>query len=154
MLPKMSFDPGAGPKVITEAEKTMMMPVKPPKRMPPPSGTYSPSAKAQKIIGAQKLVKANKALSDLMKYLGSRNVPGTGGPNYPVGPLAKGPTPVPGTRGPNFPVNGTGGPNLPVPGTGGPNFPIPGGMKKGGMVSASKRADGCAIKGKTRGRIV
>jgi hypothetical protein len=29
------------------------------------------------------------------------------------------------------------------------------GMKKGGMVgSASKRADGCAVKGKTRGRIV
>jgi len=29
------------------------------------------------------------------------------------------------------------------------------GMKKGGSVSsASKRADGCAIKGKTRGRIV
>ena len=28
------------------------------------------------------------------------------------------------------------------------------GMKKGGMVSASKRADGCAIKGKTRGKIV
>jgi hypothetical protein len=28
------------------------------------------------------------------------------------------------------------------------------GMKKGGMVSASKRADGCAIKGKTRGKMV
>jgi hypothetical protein len=29
------------------------------------------------------------------------------------------------------------------------------GMKKGGMVSsASKRADGCAIKGKTKGRMV
>jgi hypothetical protein len=29
------------------------------------------------------------------------------------------------------------------------------GKKKGGMVgSASKRADGCAIKGKTRGRII
>jgi hypothetical protein len=29
------------------------------------------------------------------------------------------------------------------------------GMKKGGSVSsASKRADGCAIKGKTRGRMV
>lgn len=29
------------------------------------------------------------------------------------------------------------------------------GMKKGGMVgSASKRADGCAVKGKTRGKIV
>ena len=27
-------------------------------------------------------------------------------------------------------------------------------MKKGGMVSASKRADGCAIKGKTKGRII
>lgn len=31
--------------------------------------------------------------------------------------------------------------------------PIPA-MKSGGSVSASKRADGCAIKGKTRGRIV
>ena len=28
------------------------------------------------------------------------------------------------------------------------------GMKSGGMVSASKRADGCAIKGKTRGKMV
>jgi hypothetical protein len=28
------------------------------------------------------------------------------------------------------------------------------GMKKGGVVSASKRADGCCIKGKTKGRIV
>jgi hypothetical protein len=28
------------------------------------------------------------------------------------------------------------------------------GMKKGGMVSASKRADGCAVKGKTRGKMV
>ena len=27
-------------------------------------------------------------------------------------------------------------------------------MKKGGMVSASKRADGCAVKGKTKGKIV
>ena len=28
------------------------------------------------------------------------------------------------------------------------------GMKKGGSVSASKRADGCAVKGKTKGRMV
>ena len=35
-----------------------------------------------------------------------------------------------------------------------PSVPAPG-MKKGGKVSsASKRADGCAIKGKTRGKIV
>jgi hypothetical protein len=27
-------------------------------------------------------------------------------------------------------------------------------MKSGGMVSASKRADGCAVKGKTRGKMV
>ena len=27
-------------------------------------------------------------------------------------------------------------------------------MKKGGVVSASKRADGCAVKGKTRGKMV
>jgi hypothetical protein len=39
-----------------------------------------------------------------------------------------------------------------VPGQGG-QAPMP--MKKGGKVSsASKRADGCAIKGKTRGRMV
>jgi hypothetical protein len=35
-----------------------------------------------------------------------------------------------------------------------PSVPTPG-MKKGGKVSsASKRADGCAVKGKTRGKIV
>ena len=28
------------------------------------------------------------------------------------------------------------------------------GKKKGGMVSASKRADGCCVKGKTKGRMV
>jgi len=28
------------------------------------------------------------------------------------------------------------------------------GMKKGGTVSASKRADGCCVKGKTKGRMV
>jgi hypothetical protein len=28
------------------------------------------------------------------------------------------------------------------------------GMKKGGKVSASKRADGCCVKGKTRGKMV
>ena len=39
-----------------------------------------------------------------------------------------------------------------VPGQGG-QAPMP--MKKGGKVSsASKRADGCAVKGKTKGRIV
>jgi hypothetical protein len=27
-------------------------------------------------------------------------------------------------------------------------------LKKGGMVSASKKADGCAVKGKTRGKMV
>jgi hypothetical protein len=41
----------------------------------------------------------------------------------------------------------------PAPMTGGPK-PMPM-MKKGGKVSsASKRADGCAIKGKTKGRMV
>jgi hypothetical protein len=30
----------------------------------------------------------------------------------------------------------------------------PQGMKKGGSVSASKRADGCCVKGKTRGKMV
>lgn len=38
--------------------------------------------------------------------------------------------------------------------TGAPVVPQPG-MKKGGKVSsASKRADGCAVKGKTKGRMV
>ena len=32
--------------------------------------------------------------------------------------------------------------------------PSPMGMKKGGMVSASKRADGCAVRGKTKGTMV
>ena len=32
--------------------------------------------------------------------------------------------------------------------------PTEGDYKKGGTVSASKRADGCAIRGKTKGRIV
>jgi hypothetical protein len=32
--------------------------------------------------------------------------------------------------------------------------PTGGDYKKGGMVSASKRADGCAVRGKTKGRIV
>jgi hypothetical protein len=36
-----------------------------------------------------------------------------------------------------------------------PKTPKPKGMKKGGSVSsASKRADGCATKGKTRGKFV
>lgn len=30
----------------------------------------------------------------------------------------------------------------------------PEGKKKGGMISASKRADGCCVKGKTKGRMV
>lgn len=30
----------------------------------------------------------------------------------------------------------------------------PQGMKKGGTVSASKRADGCAVRGKTKGKII
>jgi hypothetical protein len=50
------------------------------------------------------------------------------------------------------PAPTTGG-GLPAPGTGGrPGLPR---MKKGGKVSsASKRADGIAVKGKTRGRII
>ena len=35
-----------------------------------------------------------------------------------------------------------------------PDGTVETGMKKGGMVSASKRADGCAVKGKTRGKMV
>jgi hypothetical protein len=48
---------------------------------------------------------------------------------------------------------GTTGGGLPAPGTGRrPKLPM---MKKGGKVSsASKRGDGCAVKGKTKGRMV
>jgi hypothetical protein len=50
------------------------------------------------------------------------------------------------------PAPTTGG-GLPAPGMGGrPGLPM---MKKGGKVSsASKRADGIAVKGKTKGRFV
>jgi hypothetical protein len=49
-------------------------------------------------------------------------------------------------------VSGGGGGGAGIPKVG-PKKPFE--MKKGGMVySASKRADGCAIKGKTKGRIV
>jgi len=46
-------------------------------------------------------------------------------------------------------------PKSPMMTAAGPN-PIGGAMKKGGMVksSASKRADGCAVKGKTKGKFV
>jgi hypothetical protein len=33
-------------------------------------------------------------------------------------------------------------------------MPSPMGMKKGGKVSASKRADGCCVKGKTKGTYI
>jgi hypothetical protein len=70
--------------------------------------------------------------------------PMTGGPK--PSPMA-----APGTR-PMGPAPMTGG-GLPAPGMGGrPGLPM---MKKGGKVSsASKRADGCAIKGKTKGKMV
>ena len=73
-------------------------------------------------------------------------------------PMTGGPKPAPtiqqptaGVR-PMGPAPTTGG-GLPAPGTGGrPGLPR---MKKGGKVSsASKRADGIAVKGKTRGRII
>ena len=45
-----------------------------------------------------------------------------------------------------------GRPNLPIAA---PTPAVAGAMKKGGKVSsASKRADGCAVKGKTRGKMV
>jgi hypothetical protein len=58
--------------------------------------------------------------------------------------------PIPGIRPPGTPTTGGG---LPAPGMGGrPGLPM---MKKGGKVSsASKRADGIAVKGKTKGRII
>lgn len=43
----------------------------------------------------------------------------------------------------------------PVPPMPAPGLPQGPGMKKGGKVSsASKRADGCAVRGKTKGRMV
>jgi hypothetical protein len=59
--------------------------------------------------------------------------------------------PTAGVR-PMGPAPMTGGPK-PAPGMGGrPGLPM---MKKGGKVSsASKRADGIAVKGKTKGRII
>jgi hypothetical protein len=50
------------------------------------------------------------------------------------------------------PAPTTGG-GLPAPGMGGrPGLPR---MKKGGKVSsASKRADGCAVRGKTKGKMI
>lgn len=64
--------------------------------------------------------------------------PTLGGPGMGRGPMGRGPMDNP--RGP----------------MGGPNRPMPSRMKKGGSVksSASKRADGIATKGKTRGKMV
>ena len=65
----------------------------------------------------------------------------TGAPATPMTPKPA-PMPMAGTR-----------PMGPAPMTGGPK-PMPM-MKKGGKVSsASKRADGIAVKGKTKGRII
>jgi hypothetical protein len=96
-----------------------------------------------------------------------RYVPGYKGPTLP-GPTInpKDPRLAPATvtrlRGP--------APTRPMPAPTGPMTPVRGGgmlpqsiavmakpsMKKGGVVksSASKRADGCATKGKTKGRII
>jgi len=77
----------------------------------------------------------------------------------PMGPapMTGGPKPAPmpmATQGvrPMGPAPTTGG-GLPAPGMGGrPGLPM---MKKGGKVSsASKRADGIAVKGKTKGKMV
>lgn len=52
----------------------------------------------------------------------------------------------------NTPKSGGGGGGAGIPKVG-PKRPLE--MKKGGKVSsASKRADGCAVKGKTRGRMI
>jgi hypothetical protein len=95
---------------------------------------------------------------------------GTGTPQIPpqnINPIRPG---VGGTRPPGV-LGTTGGPKpapavqLPVAGTRpvrpnqNPLYTGPGikkmGMKKGGKVSsASKRADGCAVKGKTKGKMV
>jgi hypothetical protein len=74
--------------------------------------------------------------------------------------LRKQPIGVMGQSGPGaLDMTKTAGPGLASPGFAGPGFAGPGarppGMKKGGKVSsASKRADGIAVKGKTRGKIV
>jgi hypothetical protein len=48
-----------------------------------------------------------------------------------------------------LPNSGGGGSGIPKVG---PKKPMD--MKKGGKISASSRADGCAVKGKTKGRMV
>jgi len=65
--------------------------------------------------------------------------------------------PAPSVPRPAMPPGAGGPPQMPPPGAGGP----PPGMKTGGAVKAfakggsvSSRADGCAQRGKTRGKIV
>lgn len=65
--------------------------------------------------------------------------------------------PAPNVPRPGMPPGAGGPPQMPPPGAGGP----PPGMKTGGAVKAfakggsvSSRADGCAQRGKTRGKIV
>ncbi len=105
---------------------------------------------------------ARKRLADMPKKPGSSGA-STGGSRGPItqpGPMPR--PPIAGPR-PGIPPRDIGLGNGPR-GTGGiprpgikidPANPRPTMMKKGGKVSsASKRGDGCAIKGKTKGRMV
>jgi hypothetical protein len=74
-------------------------------------------------------------------------------------PMTGGPKPAPQVGAMNNMLAGRPPGGVPAPQAGAMNNMLagkpPGGMKKGGKVSsASKRADGCAIKGKTKGRMV
>ena len=77
-------------------------------------------------------------------------------PTTPPTPAPTAPTPNPRRVNPvNIGRAPTGGPMVPVRGGGMAPASVATMMKKGGKVSsASKRADGCATKGKTKGKMV
>jgi hypothetical protein len=77
----------------------------------------------------------------------------------PFGGFSGDPKPAPQIAAMNNMLTGRPPGGVPAPQAGAMNNMLagkpPGGMKKGGKVSsASKRADGCAVKGKTKGKMV
>jgi hypothetical protein len=131
-------------------------------------------------LGDMPLEKLRQMQAENAPKIGTRPTPTTGGSIQGVKPTVTGAPdknlpfvinnkPIPGMRPPGTAT--TGGPKpapavqLPVAGTRpvrpnqNPLYTGPGikkmGMKKGGSVSsASKRSDGCAVKGKTKGKMV
>ena len=156
----MRFAPGTDPKVIAEAEKKWlsgqsqkpkvgqtMIPYTEDKPVRPdePKTVQSPRQVRDQAIASAKdtryqAMQAARAMKDRGQRLSAKqsaldayaNARNAAQQQY---------------RASRTGISSPGGP------TGGDMLP-PGGMKAGGSVSASKRADGCAIKGKTRGRIV